>query len=113
MIGYRRAMADSVRPFRFYAAEMSYFSGKVRPALRAKRVPFDEILPTTAAYRQVIVRRTGLSMVPTVVTPEDDTWQDTSDILDALEARFPEPPLFPATPVQRRAADRRGLVWGE
>jgi glutathione S-transferase len=97
-------MADRPRPFRFYAADMSYFSGKVRPALRAKRVPFDEILPTTAAYRQVIVPRTGLSMIPTVVTPEDDTWQDTSDILDALEARFPEPPLFPETPVQRLTA---------
>jgi hypothetical protein len=59
-------MADRPRPFRFYAAEMSYFSGKVRPALRAKRVPFDEILPTTAAYRQVIVPRTGLSMIPTL-----------------------------------------------
>ena len=94
-------MADSPRPFRFYAAEMSYFSGKVRPALRAKRVPFDEILPTTRAYREVIVPRTGLAMIPTVVTPEDDTWQDTSDILDALEARFPDPPLYPATPVQR------------
>jgi glutathione S-transferase len=94
-------MADAARPFRFYAAEMSYFSGKVRPALRAKRVPHDEILPTTRAYREVIVPRTGLSMIPTVVTPEDDTWQDTSDILDALEARFPEPALYPSTPVQR------------
>jgi len=93
-------MADSP-PFRFYAADISYFSGKVRPALRAKRVPFDEILPTTQAYREVIVPRTGLAMIPTVVTPEDETWQDSSDILDALEVRFPDPPLYPATPVQR------------
>jgi glutathione S-transferase len=94
-------MADSPPPFRFYAAEISYFSGKVRPALRAKRVPFDEILPTTRAYREVIVPRTGLAMIPTIVTPEDETWQDTSDILDALEVRFPSPSLYPATPVQR------------
>ena len=33
-------------------------------------------------------------MIPTVVTPEDETWQDTSDILDALERRFPDPPLI-------------------
>lgn len=96
-------MGDRAHPYRFYAAEMSYFSGKVRPALRAKRILFDEILPTTAAYREVIVPRTGLSMIPTIVTPEDDTWQDTSDILDALEVRHPEPPLFPSTPVQRVA----------
>ena len=97
-------MADRPRRFRFYAAEMSYFSGKVRPALRAKRVPFDEILPTTAAYREVIVPRTGLAMIPTLVTPEDDTWQDSSDILDALEARFPDPALLPTTSVQRLTA---------
>ena len=94
-------MRDRVRPYRFYASEISYFSGKVRPALRAKRVPYDEILPTTAAYREVIVPRTGLAMIPVVVTPEDETWQDSSDILDALEARFPEPAIVPATPVQR------------
>src|SRR4029077_14070002 len=98
-LGYRRRMAD--RPYRFYASEISYFSGKVRPALRAKLVPYDEILPTTAAYREVIRPRTGLAMIPVVVTPEDETWQDSSDILDALEARFPEPAIVPATPVQR------------
>jgi len=94
-------MRDRVRPYRFYASEISYFSGKVRPALRAKRVPYDEILPTTAAYRDVLVPRTGLAMIPVVVTPEDETWQDSSDILDALEARFPEPAIVPTTPVQR------------
>jgi glutathione S-transferase len=91
-------------PYRFYAAEVSYFSAKVRPALRAKRVPYVEMLPTAAAYRDVIRPRTGLAMIPVVVTPEDDTLQDSSDILDALEARFPEPALIPTTPVQRMAA---------
>src|SRR5262249_46736627 len=89
------------RPYRFYASEISYFSGKVRPALRANRVPSDGILPTTAAYRDVLLPRTGIAMIPVVVTPEDETWQDSSDILDALEARFPEPSLVPATAVQR------------
>jgi glutathione S-transferase len=87
--------------YRLYASEVSYFSGKVRPAFRYKRVPFVEILATTAAYRDVIRPRIGFAMIPVVVTPEDETVQDSSDILDALERRFPEPPLYPATPVQR------------
>jgi len=91
------------RPYRFYASEISYFSGKVRPALRMKRVPFDELLPTRTAYREVIRARTGLAMIPVVVTPDDETWQDSSDILDALDHRFPDPPLHPRTPVQRLA----------
>jgi len=91
-------------PYRFYAAEMSYFSAKVRPALRLKGVPYVEHLPTPAAYREVILPRTGLGFIPIVVTPSGDTWQDTSEILDALERAHPEPALIPATPLQRVVA---------
>jgi glutathione S-transferase len=91
-------------PWRYYGCENSYFSAKVRPALRYKGLPFAEILPTPAAYRDVIRPRTGLAFIPIVVTPEGDTWQDTSEILDALEARCPAPPLYPPSPVQRVVA---------
>jgi glutathione S-transferase len=90
--------------FRLYAAEPSYYSAKVRPAFRYKRVPYVEILPTRDVYKHVIQARTGLGMIPVVVTPEDETWQDSSEILDALEARFPDPPLLPTTSVQRVVA---------
>ncbi|HET9062191.1 MAG TPA: glutathione S-transferase family protein [Candidatus Binatia bacterium] len=93
-------MTDTLHPYRFIAAERSYFSGKVRPALRAKRVYFEEVLPTPAAMAE-IKQRTGLHFIPIVVTPENETWQDTSDILDALDARIPAPALIPTTPVQR------------
>jgi glutathione S-transferase len=89
------------RPYRFYAAEMSYFSAKVRPALRYKGVHFLELLPD---YRNVILPRTGLAFIPVVVTPDDETWQDTSEILDVLERRVPVPPLYPTTPLQRLVA---------
>jgi glutathione S-transferase len=90
--------------FRFYGSEVSYFTGKVRPALRFKRVAHAEVLATPRVYREVIRPRTGLAFIPVIVTPEGEAWQDTSDMLDALEARFPEPALYPATPVQRIAA---------
>jgi glutathione S-transferase len=93
-------MANDGR-WRFYAAEISYFSGKPRPALRYKHVPFDEILPTQQAYREVIRPRTGLNQIPVLVTPEDETLQDSSVILDELERRFPDPPLYPTTPRQK------------
>jgi glutathione S-transferase len=88
-------------PYLFYGAEISYFSAKVRPALRYKGVPYWELLPD---YRGVIVPRTGFAFIPIVITPEDETWQDTSTILDLLEAREPTPPLYPTTPVQRVVA---------
>lgn len=91
-------------PYQFYAAEESYFSAKVRPFFRYKDVPYTEIAPTPEAYRDVIRARTGLAFIPIVITPEDTTLQDTSDILDELERRFPEPALYPPTPVQRLVA---------
>jgi glutathione S-transferase len=87
--------------YRLYGADVSYFTAKVRPALRYKRVPHLELLATPRAYREVIVPRTGLSFIPIVITERDETWQDTSVILDNLEARFPDPPLYPRDPVLR------------
>lgn len=97
-------MATREPVYRLYSSEISYFSQKVRPAFRWKRVPFLDLLATSKASREVIRPRTGLVMIPVVVTPEDETWQDSSDILDNLEQRFPDPPLYPTTPVQRMAA---------
>jgi glutathione S-transferase len=94
----------SSRAWRFYAALPSYFSAKVRPALRVKGIPFEEIPPTPDSYREVIIPRTGLAFIPVLISPDDETLQDTSEILDALEQRFPKPALYPATPVQRVTA---------
>ena len=82
--------------YRFYAAEFSYFSAKVRPALRYKRIPYVELLPTPEAYRDVHpAAHRASAFIPIVVTADDETLQDTSEILDALEQRFPDPPLYP------------------
>jgi glutathione S-transferase len=95
-MGSRDAAIDREVYYRFYASEFSYFSAKVRPALRYKRIPHAEILTTPDVYRNVIIARTGLGFIPIVVTADDETLQDTSEILDALEQRFPDPPLYPS-----------------
>jgi glutathione S-transferase len=87
-------------PYRFHAYEVSYFSAKVRPALRYKGLWVDE----RRANLQEIRERTGLGFIPIVVTPEGDTWQDSTEIYRLLEARHPEPPLFPGGGLQRMAA---------
>lgn len=94
----------AAQPYRFYAAEVSYFSGKVRPFFRYKDIPYEEIAPTPEVYRDVLIARTGLAFIPVVITPDDVVLQDTSEILDELERRFPEPPVYPPTPVQRVVA---------
>ncbi len=91
------------KPFLFYAARPSYFSAKVRPIFRFKGIPYEEIDPSPDIYRE-IKRRTGLGFIPVVITPEDEALQDTSEILDVLEKRFPQPAVYPATPLQQVTA---------
>lgn len=76
----------------------------MRPALRYKGVPFEEIPPTPQVYREIIIPRTGLAFIPVLISPEDEVFQDSSDILDELERRIPEPAIYPASPVQRVVA---------
>ena len=87
-------------PYVFHGHDVSYFSGKVRPAFPYKGLWFREVLPDIP----MIKRRTGLHYFPAVETPDGELWQDTSDILDRLEERHPSPPLYPASPVQRVVA---------
>ncbi len=87
-------------PYIYHGADVSYFSGKARPALPQKSLWYREVMPNM----KEIVAKTGLAFIPVLVTPDGDAWQDTSEILDRLELAHPEPPLYPRTPVQRIAA---------
>ncbi len=88
------------RPYLFHAFDVSYFSGKVRPALPQKNLWYREVVPNM----KEIVGKTGVAFIPVLMTPEGEAWQDTSEILDRLEAAHPDPPLYPMTPVQRVVA---------
>ncbi|MCC5886515.1 MAG: glutathione S-transferase N-terminal domain-containing protein [Gammaproteobacteria bacterium] len=90
--------------YRLYGGEISYYSGKVRAYLRHKGIPFEEQQATREVYKEVILPRVGWPVIPVVVTPDDQTLQDSSDIIDALEQRFPEPSVYPEGPCQKLAA---------
>lgn len=90
--------------YQFIGAPLSLYSGKVRGYLRWKNVPFSETLSTREVYEQEVVRRLGYGMVPIIVTPQDDTVQDTTDIIDYFEKNAPGPSVYPEGPVQKLAA---------
>ncbi len=58
--------APADRPYVFHAFEVSYFSAKVRPALRYKRLWYDEVHADSGLIRE----RTGLTFMPMLLTPE-------------------------------------------
>ncbi|HEY0821485.1 MAG TPA: glutathione S-transferase [Rhizobacter sp.] len=87
--------------YTLYGTEISYYTGKVRAFLRWKRLPFEEVLSDASVYRNVIVPKVGVRAIPVLVTPQGELLQDSTDIIDAVERRHPEPAVYPAGPVQR------------
>ena len=88
-------------PHRLLGSEVSLYTGKARAYLRYKGIPFEEVLSSREVYEKLIVPRTGVRFIPVLITDDDVAIQDTTDIIDALEQRYPSPPIYPATPVQR------------
>lgn len=96
--------AGGMRPYRLLGAPVSYYTAKAHAFLRQKRVPFRDELATRAVFREEILPRVGWPVIPVLLTPEGETVQDTSDMVDLLEARHPNPPLVPRVPLRRFAA---------
>lgn len=87
-----------------YSMQLSWYSAKVRPYLRYRRLPFDERTPTLREFRGEIRRRVGHPVVPVVVTPDGEWLQDSSVIIERLEEGFLDDPVIPVTPRQRIAS---------
>lgn len=90
--------------YKLYGTEVSLYTGKARAYMRYKGIPFEEILSTFQAYQKVIVPRTGVRFIPIIISPDDIAVQDTTEIIDFLEERFPEAPVYPIAPKQKLVA---------
>jgi glutathione S-transferase len=87
--------------YTLYGAEISYFTGKVRAYLRWKELPFDEVQANAEVYRELIIPRIGFPVIPVLTTPQGETLQDSTEIIEALEQRHGEPLVTPASGLQR------------
>ncbi|QKX17165.1 glutathione S-transferase [Microbulbifer sp. YPW1] len=81
-------------------AEVSLYTGKLRCYLKYKHIPFEEVIASREVFQDVIIPRTGVRYIPVLITAEGEALQDTTVIIDALEKRYPESPVYPATPKQ-------------
>lgn len=84
--------------------EVSLYTGKVRAYLRFKKIPYEEVLSTAEVYRNIIIPRTGVGFIPVLISDDDQALQDTTEIIDYLEARYPDPSIYPETASQRLVA---------
>jgi len=89
-------------PCRLIGHEFSLYSGKARAYLRYKRIPFTE--SATPEDRRIIAARVKRRVIPVVLTADGECVQDTTEIIDYFEARYPEPSVYPAGPWQKLVA---------
>lgn len=85
-------------------AEVSLYSGKLRSYLRYKGIPFEEVVASRDVYRNTILPRTGVSYIPVLITDDDIALQDTTEIIDFLEVRYGDKPVYPAGACQKLVA---------
>lgn len=91
-------------PYVLYGAYASYYTGKTRSYLRKKGISFIERLPSHPHFREVVRPAARSKRIPILECPDGTIVQDTTEIFEYLEARYPEPPALPPGPRQRLAA---------
>jgi glutathione S-transferase len=83
----------------------SHYAEKVRWALDYKRVPHDRHAPVSGYHMAVaLVLTRGRSYTFPILELDGRRIGDSTDIIAALERRYPDPSLYPADPDERRRA---------
>jgi len=99
---------------RIFGAEVSPYSVKVRSYFRYKQIPHEWIL-RGANEMEEFKKYAKLPLIPLVVTPDDQGIQDSTPILEQLEAEHPEPSIHPEDPVAAFVSaliEEFGDEWG-
>lgn len=84
--------------YRVYLSDVSYFSGKLEGALRAKRIAYERVRITPDVLLDEVLPNTGWMKVP-AMRREDGLWLcDSTPLLRWLDAEHPQRALVPADP---------------
>jgi glutathione S-transferase len=83
--------------------KVSHYNEKARWALDHKRVPHVRRAAAPGLHRAIAQRLTGAGTFPVLVL-DGEAIGDSTRIIEALERRYPEPPLYPADREARRRA---------
>ncbi len=101
-------------PYRIFGSELSPYSVKVRSYFRYKGIPHRWI-PRNAESQAEYQKYAKIAIVPLVVTPLDEAIQDSTPIMERIDAAHPEPSIHPADPVTRFISallEEFGDEWG-
>jgi glutathione S-transferase len=111
LIEKNNAMTDI---YRIHGIELSPYSVKVRSYFRYKGIPHRWI-PRSLDAAGEYQKYAKLPLVPLVVTPQNEGIQDSTPIIERVEALHPEPSIHPADPVVQFVSvlvEEFGDEWG-
>ena len=80
--------------YKVFGVELSPYSVKVRSYLRYKQIPHEWVTRGMAQMPE-FGKYAKLPLVPLLVTPDNEGWQDSTPIIEKLEQRYPENPILP------------------
>jgi glutathione S-transferase len=81
-------------PFRLFGADLSPYAAKARAYLQFKGLDY-VWTPRSLSNQEDFARFAKLPLAPVLVDSEDHALQDSTPMLEALEAQFPEPSMLP------------------
>lgn len=81
--------------FRIWQNEASPFSYKLMSYMNYKGIPFKAIHANLDASMQLIPKLVGQSIVPVVLTPNEEVLQDSTPIIEWFEQRFTDNVVIP------------------
>ena len=100
--------------YRIHGVEVSPYSVKVRSYFRYKQIAHRWI-PRNQDAEGEYQKYAKLQLVPLVVTPKDEGIQDSTPIIERIEALYPEPSIHPSDPTARFVSvllEEFGDEWG-
>ena len=83
--------------YRIFGSELSPYSVKVRSYFRYKGIPHEWIVRNPSNMEE-FQKYAKLPLVPLVVTPDGQGVQDSTPIMEKMEALHPQPSIHPNEP---------------
>jgi glutathione S-transferase len=84
--------------------EVSHYNEKVRWALDYKGVPHRRRAPLPAVVHPLVALAKTRKVTFPILEADGESMRDSTRIIEELERRYPDPPLYPADPAQRARA---------
>lgn len=91
--------------YRIWGTPHSLYTGKIRSYLIKKGIAYEEIMASDPNFVTSIIQQVGLRVIPVMQASDGQVIQDTTAMIDYLEARFAMPNFVPPGPVQKIVAD--------